>query len=141
MRKLFFWLNNQDKSLAKALDPQKRVKIEGIIFQIRKLNPLDYLAGYKAIQQMFGVYQKEVKPAEMGDHEVKKIKEHYAHVFSAAVITPKITVKLPEPGQPGLWSEALFNNWDICQRLYDEIIQFTYGKKKRMFFGFLKRSS
>lgn len=140
LSRIFSFLSSRDKSLSRALNPQKKVKIEGIVFIIRKLNPLDYLAGYKAIQQSFTTYLSNPEKNPL-DISPEKIKSHYVDVFTSAVIEPKLTRKGDQESlKQALNVDALFNNWDICQSLYDAIMVFTYGKKKARRLGFQKKS-
>lgn len=140
VKRLIAWLSGKSAGSYKALYPTKKVKIEGIIFVIRKINPLDYLAGYKAVLQGYDTYQAGGKVVEMSESTARKMKEHYVDVFTSAVVEPKLVRKMPEPGQDGLYVEALFNNWPIVERLYEEIMIFTYGKKKLRSSGYLKKN-
>lgn len=121
------FFQSKEKTLSQALHPTKRVKIEGIIFEIRKINPLDYMAGYKVVAKCFDIYSKEDSQAQADLTNIDKIKKHYADIFSLAVISPRIARK---EGEEGLQAEALLMNWDIAEKLYEEIISFSYGKKK-----------
>lgn len=131
MYKLMGWLLRRDaQAVKKALNPTKEVKIEGIIFQIRKINPIDYLAGFKIMNQMYETYKIEGKEKSAELVSASKIRDHYVDIFTAAVINPKIVRKLKDGQNDALLVDALFNNWEICEKLYAAIIEFTYGKKK-----------
>lgn len=109
-------------------DGRKKVKIMGIIFTIRKINPLDYLDGSTAIKQIYETYQvnQAVSPT-MTEGTIKKIKKHYIDVICASVIDPKIS-RVDEPG--AMYVENLFTDWELIEMLYTAIMAFTHGKKK-----------
>lgn len=121
------WFQSKERSLSTVLDPIKKVKIEGIVFKIRKINPLDYMAGYRVVAKCFDIYSREDTQAQVDLANIEKIKKHYVDVFSLAVVEPKLARK---EGEEGLKAEALLLNWDIANRLYEEIVSFSYGKKK-----------
>ena len=106
------------------------MKVHGIIFNIRKLGPLDYASGAKAIRMQYDTYktagQKEQLAMLQQSHE--KMREHMTHVFCAAVISPKLSMKKDEPG--AIWVENLFTEWELVEELYMAIMVVTYGKKK-----------
>lgn len=139
MPSLFSRLFLRPKSLEQALDPHKKIKIHGIIFVIRKINPLDYLAGFKSMHQLYDVYKREDASKNMEGMKPEMIKRHYADVFLGAVITPQLARNIEDTKEPHrLWVEALFNNWEICEELYAAILEFTYGKKKLRSLGYQK---
>lgn len=140
LNRIMDWVwKRKEINIEKALFPTKRVKIEGIIFVIRKINPLDYLAGFRVLQQTFDTYdQKSSADKQLSETvNVDKIRAHYTDVLTAAVIEPKLTRQKEETG---LWVDALFNSWEICEKLYNEILIFTHGKKKLKSLGYLKRN-
>jgi len=108
-----------------ALSEGKKVKIQGVIFVIRKLSALDHLTGAKVLTQHYDTYKVDKKTPS--DPNVKAIKEHFRDVFMACVISPKLSRK-DEAGATSV--DELFNNWDMANELYGEIIVYTYGKKK-----------
>ena len=137
LSKLASWFIKQDRSLTKALNPTKKLKIEGILFEIRKINPIDYLAGYKALSSSFDLYGSDAGKS-VDALTSDKIKKHYIEIFTASVISPKLKRKNDE--SEGLYVDALFNNWDICERLYMSIMEFTYGKKKLKSLSYQRKS-
>lgn len=121
---MFGWLFG--RKLSSVVYAEKFVRIKGIRFRIRKINPLDYLDGSKAIIQSYQTYaQGAQKPAE--DINIKKLREHYADVFMAGIVFPKLGRK-PEEGD--FYVNDLFNDWELAESLYIKIMEHTYGKKK-----------
>lgn len=118
------------KNLVQMISKGKKIKANGVIFHIRKLNPLDYTANARIMLQHFDTY----KPADIlnkkdfDESEVKKIKEHYRHVFISAVVKPKLTMK-KDPGED-IHVDEVLQDWDLANSLYNKIIDHTYGKKK-----------
>ena len=123
--------------MSSALNPQKRVKIHGITFTVRKINPLDYLAGAKALTKIHDVYESSREQAELNDAQIARIKEHYADVFMSGVVSVRCsgtelipTRKQPESGEHKILVSHLITDWSLAEALYLSIIEFTYGKKK-----------
>ena len=115
------------KSLAGALLQTKRIKIDGIIFRIRRISPLDYLAGTAALQGVHDVYKTRGESSEPPETLVKKTRLHYTDVFMAAVVEPKL--KRKQDDESGVWVEGLFSDWALANALYSAIFLYTYGKK------------
>lgn len=136
---MFGWFKK--RSLESALFPTKRVKVQGVIFHLRKLDPLDYVAGAKALHMHFELYktkgQKEAEAATIPT--VQKIKEHYTDVIMAAVVEPKLSRKADEPG--AIHVDNLFTEWTLVEDLYLKILEVTYGKKKLKHLRSLKSAS
>jgi hypothetical protein len=121
---MFGWLFG--RHLKDVVLSQRRVRVKGIWFKIRKINPLDYLDGSKAAIQTFELYSSG-KGNQIDEVNMKKVKEHYADVLLAGVVTPKMSRK--DDGS-GFYIQDLFNDWDLVERLYQEVMKYTYGKKK-----------
>jgi hypothetical protein len=60
-----------------------------------------------------------------------KLKSHYRDVFLAAVVEPKLK-RTDDKGDSGIFVDNLFTDWDLAHELYEQIISYTYGKKKLM---------
>ena len=57
----------------------------------------------------------------------EKAKRHYADILVAGVVDPVIT----HDGKDGSINVYdMMPNWELTERLYAEIMTFTYGKKK-----------
>lgn len=122
LKKLFGLL-----SLEEVLHETKQVKINGVLFTIKKINSLDYLNGSKVMIAVFDTYKKDLGN-NIDESSLKKVKEHYKDVIMAGVIKPKLTRK-DEEGTLISVNEVL-DDWDLATKLYSKIIEFTYGKKK-----------
>jgi len=124
------------KTLKTHLRESQELKIKGVLFTIRKVNPIDFLDGSKVLLNEYQLYEVGKKSIE-GDtvalnNQMKKMKKHFTDVFMCGVVSPKLTRKLDkEPEKIGV--EELFIDWDLANTLYEAIMQFSYGKKK----GFL----
>jgi hypothetical protein len=120
------------KTILEFLDETKKIKVKGFSFIIRRVNPLDYLDGSKVLQQAYALYKKPSAESEHGVSD-KKIREFFSHILCSAVVEPKLV--LNEADTTGIFVERLFVDWDLVTKVYEEIMVFTYGKKK------LKQSS
>ena len=114
------------KSIEDVLYKTKDVRILGVKFTIKRIDPTAYLDGSKVMLQTFDTYKIEKTP-EAANKNIEKVKEHYRDVFMASVISPVLTRK---PGEPGIPVDHLFTEWELANELYTNIIEHTYGKKK-----------
>ena len=122
------WPFSRKKSLEDVLNTTKKVKIEGLVFRIRKINPMDHLSGSKTLLQIYDTYEgKRENKQAVSDGHIKKIHDHYKDVILAAVVEPKLSRK-KEPDTIEI--SQLMKCWDVVEPLYDHIIEYTYGKKK-----------
>lgn len=114
------------KSLADVLSETKTVRFNGIRFKIKKLDVMNFLDGSKIMMQYYDTFK--MKSAGNQEHEVshKKIREHMKEILVAGVVEPKLSMKEGE----GYLVDDLFVNQKITNGLYEEIVKFTYGKKK-----------
>lgn len=123
LRFLRFTFSND---LDSHLNETKKVKIAGVKFVIKKLNTLNYLDGSKSLRQVYDLYK--TKGQESADPaSEKKLAEHFSHVLVNCVVSPKLSLK--DDGS-GYLVDKMFSDWDMVVNLYNEIMVFTYGKKK-----------
>ena len=118
----FFGLFRRD--LQSVLNETKTLKIKGLRFIIKKINVLDHLDGSKLMLQSFDTYRNDKSTSP--DVPTKKIKDHYSEVIVAGLVHPRVYLKQGE----GIHVEELFHDWEIANKLYEEIYLFAYGKKK-----------
>ena len=123
----FLWSYLFGKQLSAVLDETKALRVNSVKFKIRKVNVLDHLAGSKVLLQTYDTYKTGLEPQGTDSVSEKKIREHYAHVLCAGVVEPKLSHK--DDGN-GIFVEKMFIDWEMCAKLYNEILVFSYGKKK-----------
>lgn len=123
------------KDLKKVLYATKKIKVCGIIFLIRKINPMDYLAGANVLTTSFDTYSETKDPNKTTNPN--KIKKHYSEVILASVVEPKLS---RSQNEDGIYIDHLFTDWDLAIGLYEKIIEFSYGKKKLKSLGFHAKS-
>jgi hypothetical protein len=116
------------KKLEDVLLKTKKVRVRGVPFVIRKIDASDYMAGSKVMLQAYDTYRLEKPDSELALKNLDKIKEHFRDVFMAAIIEPKIHRK--EKKDNSFLVDNLFTDWGFASELYEEIISYTYGKKK-----------
>lgn len=115
------------KSLKTELYKTKKIVVNGVYFEIKKINLMDYLNGSKVLLQKFDTHKTagvKNSPANMSEDNAKK---HMIDVLVAGVVDPKLCHK--ENGTDILVDD-LFINIEMTNKLYLEILEFTYGKKK-----------
>ena len=116
------------KNLNQVLNQTKKVRIHGVLFTLKKINPMDHLTGAKVLAASYAEYTR--KPDENMDQSAyNKIKEHLKDVILASVISPKLSRK---EGGEGIYIEQLFSDFSLINDLYSEIMLHSYGKKKSL---------
>lgn len=131
------------RSLTDTLHKTKCVRIKGIRFHIKKIDATTYLTGAQVMLQSYDT--KNVDPNKIVNQDkitpnINKMKSHYADVFLASVVSPRL-VRKPEDGV-GVLVDDLFLDWPLVNELYQEIIAYTYGvKKKTILRGLAKNTS
>jgi len=107
----------------------KRVKVNGVIFEIKKMNLDDHLAGLNIVMKMRDIYSKpDKKPTtEESLEDVKKLKKFMRDFIYAGVTKPVLTMK--EPVGEAIHIDEVLSDLDLSQKLCVEIINFSYEKK------------
>ncbi len=128
LRRLFY-----GKSLADHLSACKFIKCHDIRFYIRRIDPIDFMNGSRVMMECFAKYKvdKNTDPnvaEKMTKARLEEMKHHYIDVFMAGVVEPKLSRKKDDAGTT--FVEYLLTDWALANDLYDEIVSFTYGKKK-----------
>lgn len=116
------------RNLEDVLSKTKDVRIHGVKFKIKKIDPTAYLDGSKAMLQAFDIYKMESVNSDVSSKNLDKIKDHFKDVFMASVVSPKLCRKKED--SESLLVDNLFTEWDLANQLYESIISYTYGKKK-----------
>jgi len=124
MLNFFNWLFGKD--LNSHLNATKKVKVSGVKFIIKKINTLNYLEGAKVLKQSYDVYKTKGADGGLNTND-KKVVEHFSHILVCGVVSPKLSYS---DDNNGIHVEKLFVDWDLVLTLYNEIMEFTYGKKK-----------
>lgn len=112
----------------------KKVKINGVRFVIRKLNPTDHLAGLKILLSYHDLYKKQK------DHKVDKIsrledlqkmEKFFRDFIYAGVVSPKISMIADKTqlAPDEIHVDDILSNLDTTRKLASAIIGHTYKKK------------
>lgn len=120
--------------LGDYLKRSKKIVINGVKFEIRKINLDDHLAGLKVILNMHELYKRE-KPKDKSEivEDNVKVKAFMRDFIYAGVVHPKLTISSkPSPEDANLIHvDAITADLDLAQKLCAKIIEHSYGKKKR----------
>lgn len=121
-----FW---RRRGLKERLEKTYKVKCCGVVFRIRRIDPLDFVAGSRAVVSLFDTYKTKGQQvaAEHMAKDIKRTKEHYKDVFLAAVVSPKLSRK---QDTEDIFVDNLFTDWELANTLYFKIMELSYGKKK-----------
>lgn len=121
------------RTLKDAVSETKKVVIEGVVFKIRRINPMSYMQGYDVVLQEISTYQVgKVASPENIDKSLKKTRKHWEQIILAGVVEPNIVRK--DDGMHTTIDEIL-NNFELASKLYEAILYYAYGKKKARAFG------
>jgi hypothetical protein len=120
------------RPLSDALRTDKKIKIRGVRFVIKKLDPLAVLESPGILTKTFHVKEfatskDDVTLSGSEGANVRAYKKHLKDVFLAAVISPRLVQK---ESAGGVLVDELFNDWALTSELYLAIMEHTYGKKK-----------
>ncbi len=122
--------------LKTALNQTKKIKVRGVLFEIRKVDVTNYLDGSKSMISTYDTYIASESEADKLNLQ-KKIRDHYRDVFMSSVVKPKLYRKEKDP-EDGVFVDDLFKDWDIANGLYEEIMFYTYGKKNSILSAYPK---
>jgi hypothetical protein len=127
LNKIKNWFSNTD--LNSAVNDVKKVKINGVLFHVKKINPLDHLEGSKVMMKVYDTYEgnRDSKAIEMA---TSKVRTYYRDIIMAGVVKPALSRK--EDSGTGVFVDDIFKDWDMSEKLVEFIITHTYGKKKIM---------
>lgn len=122
------------RSLKDALNTQKKIKVRGVRFVIKKLDPLDALESPGVLKKSFDVKElpkskDEIQMSGPGASasNIKVYKKHLRDVFMASVIKPNLTLA---ESNDGVCVDDLVNDWALSSELYLAIMEHSFGKKK-----------
>lgn len=115
------------KKLEDVIYKTKTIRVHGVKFIIKKIDPSDFLEGNKIMLKLYDTYKiSEKLPIESADKDLEKVKAHYSDVFLTSVVYPKLARKDSDSGLP---VGHLFTEWNLAHELYSKILEYTYGKK------------
>jgi hypothetical protein len=123
------------KTLEQHLLGAKKVKVHGVTFVIRKIDAMDHLAGLNVLQKIYDVYKvnkggdKTAVSTDATVEHIKKIRGYCRDILLAGVAVPKLSAT--ENGD-GFYVEKLFADFDLAQKLTEEILVHTFKKKLRV---------
>lgn len=115
----------------------KKVNVMGIVFHIVKIDPLHYLDGSQVLMASYATYK--VGSKDDSESTIRKLRKHQTDVIMAGVSIPKLS---REESGDGIFVDKLFTDLELVNSLYAEIINYTYGqKKKNLLSSYRKKSS
>ena len=116
--------------LQKRLMGVKKLKIEGINFEIKKVTPEDFLGRDGIPIGKWESESKKIADIQMqGGIKLSEVTKTWKHLFKRAVVSI-------ECEYDGLDSviDAFMSNYSLCSRLYEEISVHNFGVKKKSIF-------
>lgn len=122
------WPFRKSMTLGEKVLGTKKIIVENVTFHIKKINILDHLEGYKVMLKTFETYQREGAPKDVTASDLKKLKAHYRDIILCGVVSPEI--KMKNDARPGIFVDEIFNEWEMAEELYTQIVMHSYDKKK-----------
>jgi hypothetical protein len=122
---MFFW---KEKKLEDYLSATHKIKAHGMRFTIKKIDVLDVCTGAKVCANVYDTYK--VGKQVVDDVSNSKVKAHFADVLLAGIVYPALCRKVEDEKDGKILVDKLLTDWDLAGELYEEIMSFTYGKKK-----------
>lgn len=117
------------KSFEEQINKTKVVKLGGMRFVIKRIDPIEHLRGINVLKKVYEVYQtrdKSVDVVENAEEMLKKIRASCKDLLLAGVVEPELVAK-PEQGK--ICVDLILQDLSIAQGLAQSIIQYTYKKK------------
>lgn len=116
------------KTLEQHLYGAKKIKVNGVVFVIRKINAMDHLAGLNVLQKIHEVYKvnKANQNAGTAAEHLNKLRNYCRDILLAGVVVPKLSAT---DNGDGFFVDRLFFDFPMAQRLTEEILFHTYKKK------------
>lgn len=108
----------------------KKVKIRGLVFKIKKIDPVSHLQGFNSLLKIHELYKIQKKPDNMVEKsadQIKQVRKLFRDVLLSGVVSPKLSAK---PDGSGYFVDELLGDLELSSQLAGEIMGFTYGKKK-----------
>ncbi len=127
------WFTPKEIDFRKLLVAEKKIKVNGLPFVIRKIEVLDYLEGARVLTESFSVYKTANEKKFGSDADVsniKKVKKYLTDVICAGVVKPKFTREETSDDPNVIPIKELFTDWQLAQQLSQEIFNHSQGKKK-----------
>jgi len=113
------------RDLDSALSQTRTIRVKGVRFTIKKIDVTNFLDGSNVLRQSYDVYktgnETQVKESE------KKVRKYFSEVLVAGIVSPRLSFK-EEEGH--YLVDKLFSDWEMVEKLHEEITALTYGKKK-----------
>lgn len=125
---MFGFFKKKEISLRDHLRQEKKIKIDGIIFRIKKINIEDHLTGLDVIFNFYSIYKENKADPSKFPQEYKKIRKVMRDLIYAGVVRPELTMKADEKNK--IHIEEVLNEHQLAQKLTSRIIEYSYGKKK-----------
>lgn len=121
------------RDLNDVLSETRTVRIQGVKFVLKKVDPIAHLAGARVMQSNFEEYKNKKAisaPVPVDQDKLQAMREHFKDMFLAAVVHPNICRNKEDASGDVIPVDNLLTDWPLANEIYSEIVLFTYGKKK-----------
>lgn len=120
------WPFSKKKTLREYLDETKTVKIKGILFEIKRIDVVNFMQGAKVLLASYATYEDKKKEDQIAD-SAKKVREYYKDVVLSGVVKPELT-RNPDKEPTKINIDDVLVDMSLTEKLVQEIIVFS--KKK-----------
>jgi len=125
---LFGFLQRKEVGLQDYLRKTKRVVINGVRFEIKRITIEDHLAGLNVILKLHDLYKREKPDLAAAGEDAAKIRKFMRDFIFAGVVRPKLSMKNP-PEEGAIHVDEVTADADLAQKLCVAILEHGYGKK------------
>ena len=120
----------REPKIGDLIGSTRRVKVMGVYFRIKKVDPLAFLDGSNAVQQIYDTYHAAEGAKPLDAVAAKRVRSHMRDVLLAGIVEPRFA-RDAEKAAPGeIPVDDLFQDWMLADALFWAIHEYTYGKKK-----------
>ena len=126
---MFGWFK-RNKDFHTYIRGTKKIKVNGVSIEIRKLNLDDHLAGVNILIGLYKTYEKAkpADPQQRANDEVK-IRKILRDMLYGGMASPRVSLKSPaEPGTVYV-DHIIDAPDDFARKIATEIMQYSFGKK------------
>lgn len=127
---MFFSFFRRKVELKAHLRQTKKVIVNGVEFEIKKVSVEDHAAGLNVLLKLHDTYKRE-KPTDPVKilEDNAKIKKFMRDFIYAGVVSPKLTLKEGDDAAY-IHVDELLADMELAQKLCYKIIGYSYSKKK-----------
>jgi hypothetical protein len=127
---MFGWFKKKPKELRDYLKETKTVIVNGVIFEIKRIDAISFAQGYDAITTSYDLIENKKKsdPSKPKEKE-KKLLDFFRNVITSSVVRPRLTMDHKDTDPTKIHVDEVVKDPSLRDGLVSEI--FKYSKKNK----------